>query len=183
MGREEGQPVDRERDQKAVTGSGATSIASYEMRAGDAKEGVNAQAILRTFHELESVAPRLVPFAEQLKYAYLKKEDIEDCQRAETALTQVEALASQLKRLIFEAQGEQNLDIVPSTSSVAHPLTPPRMTAKRTMHDAELSEPSKSRGWDVNRVIYAADQEVKQKRKPSFGIFLGVYLHVIITLH
>lgn len=173
VGREEGQPVDRERDQEAVKEPGAESSASYEMRAGDAQAGVNAQALLRTFHELESVAPRLVSFAEQLKYTHLKTEDTEDRQRAESALAQVESLAIQLKRLVLEAQGHHGgLDVVPSTPSVALPVTPPRKKAKRTLLDAELSGPSQSgKGWDPNRKIYAADQEVKQKRKPSFGVF------------
>lgn len=104
--------------------------------AGDAKAAVNAQALLRAFHELESLAPRLSSLSEQLQYTQLIKDNTEDHNRTEKALTAVEALAFQLKRLVAGARDVQLPDVPPSVS-VAQPSTPPRKRAKRTVDSAD----------------------------------------------
>lgn len=138
------------------------TVSIMQLGEGEAKASINAQTLIRAFHELDVLAPRIGSIAEQLGRTHLDATYTTELEQADAAWTHANALCIELQRLRLEAEhGEQPK----GDQGPDKPSTPQQQRVskwKRTKR--KTSVPSNSE----DDILPASPQRA-QKRKVSHG--------------
>ena len=118
------------------------------------KRAISEQSTSQALHELEGVAPKLGLLSQVLAHAHVR--DQRDRDLVATIKPNIDALATQLSRLLSEDSTNSNSDVTATCAAESRPRTPPSRLPKST----------KRKRTD----IINASPENAQKRKQSYGI-------------